>query len=137
MKPVDVEHHEITGVIDFSLLWHAYVVFDVSISIAYMMLESSRPLDVGGAILAGYESVLPLSDVERSSIYPLVLGRLCLSLVYGRVGVQKHPENAKYLLTTAKSGTRLLNLLWDLGKQEVEKKWFSDASKYLGLSGQL
>lgn len=119
------------------MLWHGYVVFDVSISIAYMMLESSRPMDVGGAILAGYESVLPLRDVERSSIYPLVLGRLCLSLVYGRVSVQKYPENAKYLLTTAKSGTRLLNLLWGLGKQEVEKKWFSDASKYSGPSGEL
>lgn len=137
MKPADGEHHEITGVLDFSLLWHAYIVFDVSISIAYMMMESARPLDVGGAILAGYESILPLSDVERSSIFPLVLGRLCLSLVYGRVSVQKYPENAKYLLTTAKSGTRILNLLWSLGKQEVEKKWFSDASKYSGLSGQL
>lgn len=137
LKPADGEHHEVTGVLDFSMLWHGYVVFDVSISIAYIMLESSRPLDVGGAILAGYESVVPLSDVERSSIYPLVLGRLCLSLVFGRVRVRKYPENAKYLLTTAKSGTRLLSLLWSLGKQEVEKKWFSDASKYSGPSGQL
>lgn len=137
MKPVDGEHHETTGVLDFSLLWHGYTVFDVAISVAYMMMESCRPLDVGGAILAGYESLVALSDVERSSIYPLVLGRLCQSLVHGRVGVRKCPENAKYLLTTAESGTRLLNLLWRLGRQEVEKKWFSDASKYAGLSGQL
>lgn len=137
MKPVDGKHHEITGVLDFSLLNRAYFVFEVSISIAYMMMENPRPLDVGGALLAGYESILPLSDVERSSIYPLVLGRMCLSLVNGRIGVIKYPENAEYLLTTAKSGTQLLNLLWSPGKQEVEKKWFSDASKYSALSGQL
>lgn len=137
VKPVDGKHHEITGVLDFSLLNHAYFVFEVSISIAYMMMENPRPLDVGGALLAGYESILPLSDVERSSIYPLVLGRMCLSLVNGRIGVVTYPENAEYLLTTAKSGTQLLNLLWSLGKQEVEKKWFSDASKYSALSGQL
>lgn len=137
VKPVDGKHHEITGVLDFSFLNRAYFVFEVSISIAYMMMENPRPLDVGGALLAGYEGILPLSDVERNSIYPLVLGRICLSLVYGRISVTKYPENAEYLLTTAKSGTRLLNLLWSLGKQEVEKKWFSDASKYSALSGQL
>lgn len=136
MKPDDGEHHQITGVLDFSLLWHGYVAFDVAISIAYVMLESSRPLDVGGAILAGYESIVPLRDVERSSVYPLVLARLCLSLVHGRVLAQVYPENAKYLFTTAKSGTRLLNLLWGLGKQEVERKWCSDSSKYSDLSGK-
>lgn len=137
VKPVDGEHHEITGVLDFSMLSNAYFVFDVSISIAYMMMESPRPLDVGGALLAGYESILPLSDVERNSVYPLVLGRMCLSLVNGRISAIKYPENSEYLLATAKSGTRVLNLLWSLGKQEVEKKWFSDASKYSALSGQL
>lgn len=137
VKPVDGEHHEITGVLDFSMLSNAYFVFDVSISIAYMMMESPRPLDVGGALLAGYQSILPLSDVERSSVYPLVLGRMCLSLVNGRISAIEYPENSEYLLATAKSGTRVLNLLWSLGKQEVEKKWFSDASKYTALSGQL
>lgn len=137
VKPEDGERYEVTGVLDFSMLVHGYVVFDVAVSIAYMMLESSHPLDVGGAILAGYEGIVPLSDAERSSVYPLVLGRLCLSLVHGRVNVRKNPENAKYLLTTAESGTRILNMLWALGKQEVERKWFSDASNYSGLSGQL
>lgn len=134
VTPVDGQRHEISGVLDFSLLLHGYYVFEVAISIAYLMMRSPNPLDVGGAVLAGYESILPLSDAERSSVYLLVLGRLCQSLVYGRISVEKYPENEKYLLSTVKGGTELLDLLRSVGKQEVERKWFSDVSKYTAIS---
>lgn len=95
-----------------------------------MMLENSSPLDVGGALLAGWESVMMLNHDERDSLFLLVLGRLCQSLVYGRHSVVKYPDNEKYLLTTARNGPQILTKLWVLGKEEVERKWFKDATKY-------
>lgn len=130
VTPVDNGRHEVSGVLDFSLLMNDCYVFDVAVLITYMMLENPSPLDVGGAVLAGWESIMVLTDDERDSLFLLVLGRLCQSLVYGRCSVRKYPDNEKYLLTTAKSGTRLLTKLWELGKKEVERKWFTDASTF-------
>ncbi|XP_070765029.1 hydroxylysine kinase-like [Enoplosus armatus] len=130
VTPVDNGHHEVTGVLDFSMLMNGCFVFEVAITIMYMMLENPRPLDVGGALLAGWESIMPLNDDERDSLFLLVLGRLCQSLVYGRYHVKKYPENKEYLLITATNGTALLVKLWELGKKEVERKWFTDASMF-------
>uniref|UniRef100_A0A8D0AYK6 Hydroxylysine kinase n=1 Tax=Sander lucioperca TaxID=283035 RepID=A0A8D0AYK6_SANLU len=110
VTPVDNGHHEVSGVLDFSMLMNDCYVFEVAIIIAYMMLENPSPLDVGGAVLAGWESIMVLNEDERDSLFLLVLGRLCQSLVYGRYN--------------------LLNKLWELGKKEVERKWFKDASTF-------
>ena len=106
-------------------------VYDLAIMIAYTMLENPSPLDVGGALLAGWESVMLLNSDERDCLFLMVLGRLCQSLVYGRYNVNKYPDNKEYLLTTAKGGTQILHKLWELGKKEVEKKWFTDASTFI------
>ncbi|XP_056233686.1 hydroxylysine kinase-like isoform X1 [Seriola aureovittata] len=130
VTPVANGHHEVSGILDFSLLTNGCYVFEVAILIAYLMLENPSPLDVGGAVLAGWESVMMLNDDERDSLFLLVLCRLCQSLVYGRYNVKKYPDNKKYLLTTARNGTRLLTKLWELGKKEVERKWFIDSRTY-------
>ncbi|XP_075943709.1 hydroxylysine kinase-like [Anarhichas minor] len=129
VTPVDNGRHEVSGVLDFSLLVIDCYVFEVAVTIAYMMLQNPSPLDVGGAVLAGWESIMVLSDEERDSLFLLVLGRLCQSLVYGRYNAAKYPDN-KYLLTTAKSGTLLLTKLWEMGKKDVERKWFTDAGTF-------
>ncbi|XP_060889771.1 hydroxylysine kinase-like [Labrus mixtus] len=130
VTPVDSGLHEVSGVLDFSLLMNGCYVFELAITIMYLMLENPHPLDVGGAVLAGWESIMPLNNNEKDSLFLLVLGRLCQSLVYGRYNAKKYPDNKEYLLTTAKSGTRLVTKLWKLGKTEVERKWFTDASTF-------
>ncbi|KAM8887728.1 hydroxylysine kinase-like [Synchiropus picturatus] len=122
--------HNISGVLDFAGLKTSCIVFEVAVSIMYHMLSYPRPLDVGGAILAGWQSVMVLNEEEKDSLYLLVLGRLCQSLVYGRDNVKKHPDNAEYLLRTAQNGEWVLKMLWELGKEEVLKKWFSDLTMF-------
>ncbi|XP_041647332.1 hydroxylysine kinase-like [Cheilinus undulatus] len=131
VTPVDDGHYQVSGVLDFSLLMNDCYVFELAVTIMYLMLEDPRPLDVGGAVLAGWESIMLLNNDEKDSLFLLVLGRFCQSLVYGRFNAKKYPDNKEYLLTTAKSGTRLLTKLWGLGKTEVERKWFTDASTFL------
>lgn len=130
VTPLDNGHHKVSGILDFAFLMNGHYVHEVAISIMYLMLENPSPMDVGGAVLAGFESVVPLNDDERDCLFLLVVARLCQSLVYGRYNVQKYPDNRKYLMTTAKNGTRLLTKLWELGKKQVEEKWFADASTY-------
>ncbi|XP_035808995.1 hydroxylysine kinase-like [Amphiprion ocellaris] len=130
VTPVENGRHVVSGILDFSLLMNGCYVYEVAITIMYLMLKNHSPLDVGGAILAGWESVIQLNDAERDCLFLLVVGRLCQSMVYGLYNAKKYPDNEKYILHTAKNGARLLNKLWKLGKKEVESKWFTDASTY-------
>ncbi|XP_033992079.1 hydroxylysine kinase-like [Trematomus bernacchii] len=130
VTPVGNGRHEVSGVLDFSSLMNDCYVFELAGTIAYMMLENPSPLDVGGAILTGWESVMVLNEDERECLYLLVLGPLCQSLVYGRHNLKKYPDNEDYLLVTAKNGSRILTQMWEMGKKEVERKWFTDASTF-------
>ncbi|XP_034535278.1 hydroxylysine kinase-like isoform X2 [Notolabrus celidotus] len=123
-------HHEVSGVLDFSFLMNGCYVFELAVSIMYLMLENPRPLDVGGAVLAGWESIMPLNEEEKDSLFLLVLARFCQSLVYGRFNARRYPDNKKFILTTAESGSRLLTELWERGKTDVEQRWFKDASVF-------
>lgn len=105
-----------------------HFVFELAIMIMYMMIESVNPLEVGSPVIAGFESIVPLNTDERDALYTLVLCRFSQSLVYARSAVLQHPENEEYLMITAKNGNRLLQLLWEKGKKEVEKVWFKGSA---------
>ncbi|XP_030647449.1 hydroxylysine kinase-like [Chanos chanos] len=130
VEPDGPSNYKISGILDFGDMSQGYYIFELAITIMYMMIESPSPLDVGGPVLAGWESVIPLNETEREALYLLVLGRFCQSLVLAHYTVLQHPENEEYLMTTSKTGVRLLHQLWELGKQEVEKRWFQTAAQY-------
>ncbi|KAJ0064982.1 hypothetical protein NL108_000948, partial [Boleophthalmus pectinirostris] len=127
VTPVGNGCHKVSGIIDFSDLYRKCYVNEIAVAIAYLMLNNPCPLKVGGAVLAGWESVLPLSEEERECLYLLVLGRLCQSLVYGRHNALQMPENKEYFMVTAKHGIQILTNFWKMGKKEVEQIWFCDA----------
>ncbi|XP_036442850.1 hydroxylysine kinase-like [Colossoma macropomum] len=123
--------YRISGILDFGDMSNGYFVFELAITINYMMIERPRPLAVGAAVLAGWESVIPLNPEERDVLYLLVLSRFCQSLVLARYTVLQQPENEEYLMIMARPGARLLQLLWETGRDEVEKIWFNGAAEFL------
>ncbi|XP_041745623.1 hydroxylysine kinase [Coregonus clupeaformis] len=132
VQPDDSATYKISGILDFGDMSSGYYVYELAIAIMYMMIENPTPLDVGRAVLAGWESVLPLNEAERDALYLLVLCRFCQSLVLARHAVAQQPENEDYLMITAKTGIRHLFRLWELGKEEVERRWFQSAAQYPG-----
>ncbi|XP_067085892.1 hydroxylysine kinase [Osmerus mordax] len=122
--------YKISGILDFGDMSSGYYVFELAITIMYMMIENPSPLDVGGPVLAGWESVFPLNEAEKEALYLLVLCRFCQSLVLARHAVVQQPENEEYLMTTAKTGIRHLCRLWELGEEEVVANWFRGAALY-------
>lgn len=129
VTPVDSGRHEVSGILDFALIMNGCCVFEVAITMAYMMLDKPSRVDAVGAVLAGWESLMLLSEDERNSLFLLALGRLCQSLVNGLNQAKINPDH-KYLLTTARGRIPLILNLWERGKQEVERKWFSVASPF-------
>ncbi|XP_026565408.1 hydroxylysine kinase isoform X1 [Pseudonaja textilis] len=122
--------YRISGILDFSDMSYGYYVFEVAIAIMYMMIESKDPLSVGGHILAGFESVVPLTPEERASLFLLVCGRYAQSLVVAAHTTLLYPENEEYLMITAKTGWKHLMMLVEMGQETVEHIWFQTAESY-------
>uniref|UniRef100_A0ABM5EZ34 Hydroxylysine kinase n=1 Tax=Pogona vitticeps TaxID=103695 RepID=A0ABM5EZ34_9SAUR len=126
----DGPQFKVSGILDFSDMSYGYYVFEVAIAIMYMMIESRDPLSVGGHVLAGFESVIPLTPEERGALFLLVCGRFTQSLVMAAHTSLLHPENKEYLMITAKTGWKQLMILFEMGQEAVEKIWFETAKKY-------
>lgn len=124
MQPNDSGGHQISGILDFSDMNCGYYIHEAAITITYMMVEHPEPVQVGRPVLAGFESVLPLNEDERDCLYLLVLSRFCQSIVVAHYTVTLHPENTEYLMISSKKGVKILQQLWELGKEQVEKVWF-------------
>lgn len=122
--------YRVSGILDFGDMSYGYYVFEVAITIMYMMIESTNPIQVGGHILAGFESVVPLTAVERSALFLLVCSRFSQSLVMAEYSCQLYPENREYLMVTAKTGWKHLQQMFDMGQKAVEEIWFETAKSY-------
>ncbi|XP_053128710.1 hydroxylysine kinase isoform X2 [Hemicordylus capensis] len=123
-------HYRVSGILDFSDMSYGCYVFEVAITIMYMMIESKDPLRAGGHILAGFESIVPLMTEERDALFLLVCGRFAQSLVMAAHTTLLHPENEEYLMITARTGWKHLMKLFEMGQEAVEKIWFETAGTY-------
>ncbi|XP_043087849.1 hydroxylysine kinase [Puntigrus tetrazona] len=130
VEPDGPSKYKNSGILDFGDMSCGYFIFELAITIRYMMIGSSNPVDVGGPVVAGWESVFPLNEAERDSLYLLVLCRFCQSLVMSRRTVIQQPENEEYVMVASKSCTDHICHLWELGKEEVERIWFQSAARF-------
>lgn len=125
------EDYEVYGILDFGDLHVAPVIFDVSNMLTYTMLDC-KTMDTNeacGHALAGYVSVLPISDRERKILRICILARLCQSLVLGAYTYSLDPSN-KYALTSARTGWNVLQKLWNTTEQQLHDTWQSITEKY-------
>ncbi|CAJ1060767.1 hydroxylysine kinase-like [Xyrichtys novacula] len=130
VQPDESDGYRISGILDFGDMNNGYYIHELAITIMYMMTEHPNPVEVGGPVLAGWESVFPLNEAEKDCLYLLVLCRFCQSLVMARYSVTLHPENKEYLMITSRKGIYILQQLWELGREQVEKVWFQSAAQF-------
>ncbi|XP_077989321.1 hydroxylysine kinase-like [Glandiceps talaboti] len=114
--------YEICGLLDFGDVTYSYRVFDAAIALMYTMLISKEPMVSGGHMLAGYLSVFSLTNLEKDLLYYCIAARIAQSVTLGMYTFSLHPYNL-YLLNTQEDGWRMLNLLWKIPQEEVQKQW--------------
>jgi Ser/Thr protein kinase RdoA (MazF antagonist) len=105
----------ISGVIDFGDTVYSWRVLDISIAMAYAMLSSygkcNRSISAAAAMLRGFHSIYPLTDIERKHLRLLMAIRLSCSVTLGAYSYSKNPEN-KYLLFHSEPAWKTLELIW-------------------------
>ncbi|GAA1203846.1 aminotransferase class III-fold pyridoxal phosphate-dependent enzyme [Pseudonocardia alaniniphila] len=69
----------VSGVLDVGDALFTIRVAEVAIAAAYAMLRKDDPLAAAAAVVAGFHSVVPLTDAELSVLFPLAAARLCVN----------------------------------------------------------
>lgn len=77
---VVLDGDRVAGVIDFGDMVWSVTVNELAVGCAYAALDHPEPAAAVARVVAGYESVLPLSDAERALVPALVRVRLATSV---------------------------------------------------------
>ena len=93
---VDPDRMEVTGLIDFGDMVYSYMVGNLAIAVAYVVLEKDDPFAAGACVVDGYEQEFLLMDNEREVLWELVRLRLAMSVCMAAKQQREQPEN-KYL----------------------------------------
>ena len=101
-------------------------VLDITIAMAYAMLTTygkhqHASLSAMAAMLRGYHSVYPLTNLEREHLVLLIVCRLACSVTLGAYSIQQNPENAAYLSLHSKPAWEALELLWGYDNEDRQK----------------
>ena len=101
---------QVVAVVDFGDMLRSVTVAEVAVAAAYAMLDKPDPLHAAAALVGGYNAVLPLDEDEIALIFPLILARLCVSVVNS--AFQRHAEPGNpYLLVSERPAWDLLEKL--------------------------
>ncbi|HTF38554.1 MAG TPA: aminotransferase class III-fold pyridoxal phosphate-dependent enzyme, partial [Blastocatellia bacterium] len=101
----------IAGIIDFGDMLHSYTASEVSVAVAYAMLDKADPLAAAWEIVAGYHEVFPLTELELEVLYTLMCMRLAVSVTNSALQQKLHPDN-QYLLISERPAWELLEKLY-------------------------
>jgi 4-aminobutyrate aminotransferase-like enzyme len=115
----------LVGLIDFGDALHTVTVAELAIACAYLMLDREDPLAEASRVISGYHSVRPLTPVERSALFDLVIARLCASVLLAAQRRRVEPEN-EYLQISAQPVARLLERMSAM-KHEQTSRALADA----------
>ncbi len=83
----------VTGVIDFNDTVRTIRVADIAIAAGYAMLVSDTPLDAFATVVRGYLAIAPLTNDEKSVLFPLALIRLCVNWTTWLARSEGDPES--------------------------------------------
>lgn len=90
-----VQGERVTGLIDFGDCCHNPTVCDLATCLTYLMMRGD-PLSVAQHIVEGYRTLRPLSAAEADALYPLVCGRLAVSLCIANERKSIDPHNPNW-----------------------------------------
>jgi Ser/Thr protein kinase RdoA (MazF antagonist) len=89
--------NRVAGVIDFGDMVLGPLVMEPAVAAADIWFDKSDPLGAVAAVIAGFHSVLPLTDEEFGLLFDLLLARNAVSVVICARRMRTNPGDPSYL----------------------------------------
>ena len=114
----------IETLLDFGDASRSYLVFDIAIAIAHVILENKEVdmIDIGGYILAGYLSSRSINSEEMHVLKSCVCGRILQCLVHGEHSAVTDPGKM-YVQSTFTGGWSVLKRLFECDDGWLNDRW--------------
>jgi 4-aminobutyrate aminotransferase-like enzyme len=106
-----VDGERVTGFVDFGDSLENPTVSELAIALAYAMLDVADPLDAGAAVVGGYHSTRPLGADECEVLFPLVCGRLSVTVAMAAERRTIDPHNPTWFVTEDRAWRLLQQLV--------------------------
>ena len=104
---------KVAGMIDLGDMVYSPTVTDLAVALAYIMMNSKRPLDKAIAVVASFHRAFPLNESEIGVLFPLVAARLCLSVCISWYQQKQELDN-QHLSVSESGAWELLNRLREI-----------------------
>jgi 4-aminobutyrate aminotransferase-like enzyme/Ser/Thr protein kinase RdoA (MazF antagonist) len=92
-----------SGLLDFGDCLYNPTVCELAIALTYLLLDEVDPLAAGAEIVAAYHQIRPLSGIELEVLFPLICGRLALSVVIAAERRRIDPNRTAWFVTEARA----------------------------------
>ena len=93
----------LAGVLDFGDALYNPLVCDPAIALTYLLLDEPDPFEAGAQIVAGYNALRPLATEELEVLFPLMCGRLAVSLVISAERRRIDPDRAAWFVSETRA----------------------------------
>ena len=101
-----VKDDRVVGLVDFGDSCFNPTICELAICLTYIMMDHDSPLEAAKIVVEGYDDIRPVSDLERSVLFPLICGRLAVSISMAAKRRLIDPAHPNWFTTE--------NLAWDL-----------------------
>ena len=102
-----VANGAVAGLLDFGDALHNPTICELAITATYAMLDQPEPLRLGALIVQGYHSVRPLSVDEVGVLFPLVCGRMAVTVSVAAQRRQIDPDHPDWFETEPRAWAQL------------------------------
>ena len=113
-------NHIVTGVIDFGDMVETCMVFELAVAAAYALLETPDPITAATHVIGGYHSANPVTELEQSVLFDLIMMRLCISVTISTYQSKQNPAN-EYLVISQRPAWNALNQLATVDPAEARR----------------
>ena len=111
-----VEGDSVVGLVDFGDACYNPRICELAVSLAYLMMDRDDPMAAAAGVIAGYASAVELHEDELAVLFPLVCGRLAVTICMASSRMSVDPENPNWF-TSLEPASRLLRQLHEIGLQ--------------------
>jgi len=112
----NLSNPRISGVIDFGDAIYSTTICELAIACAYAGMNVNDPLASMAEVIKGYHSKFPILEAELLILFPLICGRLMITVANAAHNLHLEPEN-EYLQISAIPGWDILNKLRSIPPQ--------------------
>jgi 4-aminobutyrate aminotransferase-like enzyme len=113
---------QIAGILDFGDMVYAPLIAELAIAADLESVSSEQGLENLGALVSGFDSMLPLEEVEIDLLYDLILARRAATAVIIAWRKTMTPEQSPYLLDREQPTWKAIDYLLKLGRNQFNNR---------------